>query len=57
MVEGREVGTVGVEEATDGDVLHDGYGELTVEGMEGSTVAGMVVGELVPMRGYECVVH
>lgn len=48
---------VGEEEATDGDVLHDGYGEPPEEGMEGSTVAGKVVGELVPMRDCECAVH
>ena len=57
MVEGREVVGVGEEEATDGDVLHDGYGEQPEGEMEESMVVDMGVEELEPMRGCECAVH
>lgn len=46
---------VGVVEAARDDVLHDGCGEQTEEGLGACMAVGRVVGELVPRNCYDCV--
>ena len=46
---------VGVVGAARDDVLHDGCGEQTEEGLGACTAVGRVVEELVPRKSYDCV--